>query len=192
MSGNLTDVLALAEAINARRSSDDKFAELLGEVSTALAEILAAMEKPESKKDEQAEADALGKAIAAALLLGAAIRPPPVIKVATAPATSTPPPNMARARAPSSWWASRRKSTLFSAKLSPPSTASTSGSRPGPGPAGALLGAGAPAWPVATPESGHSTTKAPARASNTRSPPRRLMRSLSSRRDSSTVHSGIR
>lgn len=81
MSGNLTDVLALAEAINARRSSDEKFAELLGEVSTALADILAAMEKPESKKDEQAEADALGKAIAAALLVGFKNMPQPVIKV---------------------------------------------------------------------------------------------------------------
>lgn len=81
MSGNLTDVLALAEAINARRSSDEKFAELLGEVSTALADILAAMEKPESKKDEQAEADALGKAIAAAVLLGLKNMPAPILKM---------------------------------------------------------------------------------------------------------------
>lgn len=82
MSGNLTDVLALAEAINARRSSDERFAELLGEVSTALADILAAMEKPD---DDKEEAEALGKAIAAALLVGMKNMPQPTVKVEIPP-----------------------------------------------------------------------------------------------------------
>ncbi|MDP3139794.1 MAG: hypothetical protein Q8N17_26090 [Burkholderiaceae bacterium] len=81
MSGSITDVLALAEAINARKTSDDRFGELLGEISTALAEILAAMEKPESKKDEQAEAEAMGKALAAALVVGLKNMPQPTLKV---------------------------------------------------------------------------------------------------------------
>ncbi len=78
MSGNLTDVLALAEAINARRSSDDRFAELIGEVSTALADIVAAMEKG---KQQPMDPDAIGKAIAAALLAGIKAMPQPVIKM---------------------------------------------------------------------------------------------------------------
>lgn len=81
MSGELANALELFKALESRRSSDDKFAELLGDISTALADILAAMEKPESKKDEQAEADALGKAIAGALLVGLKSMPAPVISM---------------------------------------------------------------------------------------------------------------
>ena len=81
MSGELANALELFKALESRRSSDDKFAELLSEISTALAEILAAMEKPESKRDEQAEADAMGKAIAAALVVGLKNMPPPTVKM---------------------------------------------------------------------------------------------------------------
>lgn len=82
MSGlNVTDMLALADAINGRMKTDERLTELIQEISTALADILAAMEKPEDKKDEQAEADALGKAIAAAVLLGLKNMPAPILKM---------------------------------------------------------------------------------------------------------------
>ena len=87
MSGNLTDVLALAEAINARKSSDDKFAELLGEVSTALAEILAVLEN-KAEAAPAIDSDALGKAIAAALVVGLRNMQPPRLELpAQAPST---------------------------------------------------------------------------------------------------------
>ncbi len=83
--GSIKDVLALADAINARRQSDDRFAELLGEVSTALADITALMEK--NAKAEAAEKpggldpEVLAKALAAALMAGLKNMPAPVIKV---------------------------------------------------------------------------------------------------------------
>ena len=81
MSGmSVPDMLALADAINARKSSDDKFAELLGELSTALAEILAAMESKAEAKPA-IDSDALGKAIAAALVVGLKNMPAPTVKV---------------------------------------------------------------------------------------------------------------
>lgn len=85
MSGELSNALALFEALEKRRTSDERFAELLGEVSTALADILAAMEKPEKPDDDKEEAEALGKAIAAALLVGMKNMPQPTVKVEIPP-----------------------------------------------------------------------------------------------------------
>jgi hypothetical protein len=81
--GSIKDVLALAEAINARRQSDDKFAELLGEVSTALADITALMERKAEAKVEAPPAfdtEALAKAIAVTLVAGLRNMPAPVVK----------------------------------------------------------------------------------------------------------------
>ena len=80
--GSIKDVLALAEAINARRQSDDKFAELLGEVSTALADITALMERKAEAKVEAPPAfdtEALAKAIAVTLVAGLRNMPAPVV-----------------------------------------------------------------------------------------------------------------
>lgn len=78
--GSIKDVLALAEAINARSRSDDRFAELLGEVSTALAEVVELMEKkPDSKP--AIDHDALAKALAVAFVAAARSMPAPVIKL---------------------------------------------------------------------------------------------------------------
>lgn len=84
MSEGIKDVLALADAISARRATDERFAELLTEVSTALAEITEALSKKDDKaeaRDEAREAELMGKAIAAALLAGLKNMPAPVIKM---------------------------------------------------------------------------------------------------------------
>ncbi len=82
--GSIKDVLALAEAINARRSSDEKFAELLGEVSTALADITSLMEQKAkaeaSEKPDGLDAEVLAKALAAALMAGLKNMPAPIVK----------------------------------------------------------------------------------------------------------------
>ena len=78
---DISDILKLAEAINKKASDDKDFKDLLGEVSAALADILDAMKKPESAKDEQAEADAMGKAIGQALADALKSMKPPTINV---------------------------------------------------------------------------------------------------------------
>lgn len=89
MSGSITDVLALAEAINARSSSDARFTELLGEISTALAEILAAMEsKGAAPAPKPLDAEAMSKALAAALVVAIKNMPVPTIKLPAMEQTS--------------------------------------------------------------------------------------------------------
>ena len=91
--------------------------------------------------------------------------------------TPAPPANMARARALSGRWASRRSITLFRAKVKPPTSASASPVEVGTG--------------QAEPSVGHSTMAAPLSASTTRTAASRVSRSPSSTRASSTAHSGM-
>lgn len=87
---DISDILKLAEAINKKASDDKDFKDLLGEVSAALADILEAMKKPEeSKRDEQAEADAMGKAIGAALADALKSMKPPSITLPAPAASAT-------------------------------------------------------------------------------------------------------
>ncbi|MEY3253504.1 MAG: hypothetical protein RL227_2477 [Pseudomonadota bacterium] len=79
----LNDVLELAEAMNARRGSDERFIELLGELSTSLAEITELMEQ-KAKSPEAAPAldvEAVGKAIAAAIVAGLRSMPAQAVTV---------------------------------------------------------------------------------------------------------------
>jgi hypothetical protein len=92
MSEGIKDVLALADAITARRATDERFADLLTEVSTALAEITEALTKKDDKaeaRDEAREAELMGKAIAAALLAGLRQMPAPTIALPSTPAATT-------------------------------------------------------------------------------------------------------
>ena len=91
---DISDILKLAEAINKKASDDKDFKDLLGEVSAALAEILDELKKPEDKRDEQAEADAMGKAIGAALADGLkSIKPPAITLPAPAGSCRRSPPS---------------------------------------------------------------------------------------------------
>lgn len=80
--GGIKDVLALAEAINKRSSSDERFADLLGEVSTVLADILAAMEgKSAAPETKPVDIEALSKSLAAAFVVAIKSMPAPILKV---------------------------------------------------------------------------------------------------------------
>ena len=70
---------ALLKRVQSHAQSEDLTGMLLGEISTALADILACMERPE-KADDGAEAAAIAKAVAVAL---AGLKfPAPVVNVA--------------------------------------------------------------------------------------------------------------
>lgn len=75
---DIADVLKLAEVINSRRESDKTFNDLLTEISTALADIVSAMEKPKGETG-----DALAKAVAAAILQGMQSIKPPTVNFST-------------------------------------------------------------------------------------------------------------
>ena len=93
MSDGVKDMVALLQVIADKRVTDEKFAavfekvvELLNESSTALAEVAEGITKP-ADKGPLIDPEALGKAIAAALVVGLKNLAPPKLEMpAAAPA----------------------------------------------------------------------------------------------------------
>jgi hypothetical protein len=103
--GSVKDMVALLQVIADKRVTDERFAamferlaeqmknvtDVLNEASAALAEVSDATSKKAEAKDEAREAEAMGKALAAALIPALRAMPQPVIKVdAPAPTAAAP------------------------------------------------------------------------------------------------------
>lgn len=87
----ISDILALANAINTKREEDKSFVDLLGEISSALADIVSMMEAqkeaqkeaPEKEGDAN-EYEALAEVIGKAIVDGLSALKPPSISVPAA------------------------------------------------------------------------------------------------------------
>jgi hypothetical protein len=79
--GSLRDALALFDAIKAKNGSDERLLELLGEVSTALAEILGLMEKQAEAEMREKPEGIDTNALAAALVAGFRAMPAPKLEM---------------------------------------------------------------------------------------------------------------
>lgn len=77
----ITDMLAIAKALTDQREGDKEFQGLLGEISTALSEILLALEKPKAEVENK---DDITKAIVDAIIEGMSKMSPPQVNVAAA------------------------------------------------------------------------------------------------------------
>lgn len=97
--GSVKDMVALLEVISEKRVTDERFAamferlaehmkkvtDVLNEASAALADVSEATSKRAEAKDEAREAEAMGKALAAALIPALRSLPAPVVKFDSAP-----------------------------------------------------------------------------------------------------------